>query len=125
MKKTILFVEDDQILRDMYNIKLNSAGFNTNPSEDGLQALDWLNDNLADLAIVDILLPKMNGLKLIKAIRKDPRHNNMRIIILTNLTESDVSLHDTVKESLGVDAYFVKSQVSPRDLVVNIIKILE
>ncbi|MEI8072897.1 MAG: response regulator [Candidatus Saccharibacteria bacterium] len=125
MKKTILFVEDDQILRDMYNIKLNSAGFNTNPSEDGLQALDWLNDNLADLAIVDILLPKMNGLKLIKAIRKDPRHNNMRIIILTNLTESDVSLHDTVKESLGVDAYFVKSQVSPRDLVDNIIKILE
>ncbi len=124
MKKTILLVEDDQLLRDMYELKFKKAKFTVHACETGRQALDWLSKNSADLAMVDILLPQMNGLQLIKTIRKDPQNNQMHIVILTNLTESDVNLHSTIRESLQVDAYFVKSQISPSELVAKISALL-
>jgi hypothetical protein len=62
---------------------------------------------------------------LLKSIRKDQRHNSMRIIILTNLTESDINLRSTIKDSLGVDAYFVKSQITPAQLESKISVILQ
>lgn len=124
MAKTILLVEDDQLLRDMYELKFKKAGYKVYACENGSQTLDWLSSNSADLAMVDILLPQMNGLQLIKAIRKDPRKSQMHIVILTNLTESDVNLHSTIRESLQVDAYFVKSQISPSELVAKISALL-
>lgn len=116
-KQTILHIEDDVVLRNMYKDRLTQAGYKVNGYDDGLQALEYLANHSADLAIVDIMLPKMNGLKIIKTIRQNTKHNNMKIIILTNLTQSNINLHDTVRESLGVSDYFVKSQTSPRQLL--------
>jgi DNA-binding response OmpR family regulator len=125
MKNTVLLVEDDKILRDMYELKFTKSGYKVKSCAEGHEALDWLSNNTAQLAIVDILLPRINGIVLLKSIRKDQRHNSMRIIILTNLTESDINLRSTIKDSLGVDAYFVKSQITPSQLESKISVILQ
>jgi len=125
MKQTIILVEDDNIIRDMYLLKFTNAGYQVRAFSGGQDALSWLCKNTADLALVDILLPQINGIVLLKSIRKDPRHSSMRIIILTNLTESDINLHSTIRESLAVDGYFVKSQITPAQLESKVSAVLQ
>lgn len=117
MKKTIILVEDEQLLLDMYRLKFSNAGYKVVAKSNAKACLKWLDSNRADLAIIDIMLPGMNGLALIKNIREKPKNNKMRIVILTNLSESDTNLHNTVRESLSVDGYFVKAKISPSQLV--------
>lgn len=125
MKKTILLVEDDKILNDMYALKFKNTGFDVVSFDNGKDVLNWLKIHTADIAVIDILLPQMNGLQLIKTIRKEPKYNTLKIVILTNLTDSDVSLHSTIRDSLKVDAYYVKSQISPSELVNNITALVQ
>lgn len=125
MKKTILLVEDDKILNDMYALKFKNTGFDVVSFDNGKDVLNWLKAHTADIAVIDILLPQMNGLQLIKTIRKEPKYNTLKIVILTNLTDSDVSLHSTIRDSLKVDAYYVKSQISPGELVNNITALVQ
>ncbi|MBA3678864.1 response regulator [Candidatus Saccharibacteria bacterium] len=125
MNKTIVLVEDDKILSDMYQLKFEKAGFTVASFNDGKKTLEWLKSHTADIALIDILLPQMNGLQLIKTIRINPSYSAMKIIILTNLSQSDVNLHETVRESLKVDAYYVKSQISPSQLVAHITALLQ
>jgi len=117
MQATILLLEDDKILRDMYKLKLELSGYKVSAHTEAKSAFDWLKKHKADIAIVDIILPGINGLKFIKTIRQNTRYDAMRIIILTNLTHSDINLHNTVRESLDVSEYFVKSQTSPAKLI--------
>ncbi len=125
MKKTIIIVEDEQLLLDMYKLKFSNEGFKVITKTEAKSCLDWLDSHHADLALIDIMLPKMNGLSLIKNLREKPRHNKMKIIILTNLSESDVNLHATVRESLSVDGYFIKSKISPNQLVNKVKALLQ
>lgn len=113
----ILLVEQDKILSDMYCTKFKKAKYNIVAKPDAKTALQWLSKNHVDLVILDIILPKVNGITLIKNIRKGHINQSSKIIILTHLNQSDINLHTIVRDSLGVDAYFVKSQISPDKLV--------
>lgn len=117
MKKTILLVENDKIIRDMYAVKLKNAGYKVTTRAEAKSSLEWLSKNAVDLIILDILLPKINGIKLIKNIRKNYKHKTVKIIILTHLNHTDVNLNTTIRDSLGVDGYFVKSQIAPDKLI--------
>lgn len=125
MQPTILIVEDDKELSEMYKLKFTNAKYTVFCQPDAIAALKWLQKYTPDCAIVDILLPGMNGLQLIKTMRKNTKLNRTKIVILTNLTATDVNMHSTVRESLGVVGYFVKSQITPAQLVDNIGMILE
>lgn len=125
MTKKILIVEDDQILADMYKLKFKNEGFDTHAVNSGKECLDWLKKTKADLLIIDIMLPKMNGLQLIKNIRKNLKTQKIKIVILTNLTQSDINLHQTIRESLAVDGFFEKSKISPSQLVKQVSAILK
>ncbi len=124
MIKTILLVENDKLLRDMFDYKFKKAGYKVVNKTDAKSALAWLEKNKVDLVILDIILPKINGIKLIKNIRKNIAHKSAKIIILTHLNQSDVNMHSIIRDSLGVDGYFVKSQISPDKLVENVNTIL-
>ncbi len=117
MKKTLLLVENDKILRDMYAVKFKKAGYNVVTKSDAKTSLDWLSKNTTDAIILDIILPKINGIKLIKNIRRDYKHKPVKIVILTHLNHTDINLNTTIRDSLGVDGYFVKSQIAPDKLV--------
>lgn len=117
MKKTLLLVENDKILRDMYAVKFKKAGYNVVTKSDAKTSLDWLSKNTTDVIILDIILPKINGIKLIKNIRRDYKHKPVKIVILTHLNHTDINLNTTIRDSLGVDGYFVKSQIAPDKLV--------
>jgi two-component system alkaline phosphatase synthesis response regulator PhoP len=125
MSKSILLVEDDATIARMYVQKFEQAGFEVTHAIDAQAALTALIDEKFDILLIDILLPKINGLQLIKEIRKDHRQDKTPIVIITNLLPAELQLKDEVKKSLGISALYVKAQISPTELVTQIKALLQ
>lgn len=124
-KVEVLLVEDDELLVTMYAQKLKRDGFCVHTETNGKLAADWLKSNQPKLIVLDILLPGMNGLSLIKTIRRYEHLSNTKVVILTNLTEADIHVAGELRASLNVAAYYVKSQISPSELVANLKALLD
>ena len=114
MKKKILLVEDDLLIREMYESELIRAGYQVtacSSGEDGIKAL--LKDHF-DLALLDIMLPGINGLEVLKQIKQHPQTKNIRVVLLTNLG------HETVIKTgfeLGAIGYLIKSAYTPDQVI--------
>jgi DNA-binding response OmpR family regulator len=104
-KKRIVIVEDEKDMADLVARRLTREGYAVETASDGVAGLDKIRSRLPDLALVDIMLPRMSGLDLLSELRKEPRTANMPVVIMTAKgEESDVvlGLH------LGADDYVVK-----------------
>lgn len=109
--KRILLVEDDQLLRDLYNELLTDEGFIVDQAADGEQGLTKATEGGYDLVLLDIMLPKMDGLAILKTIKENPPKNtNGPIVMLTNLGQDSL-----IKEgfSNGASGYLIKSALTP------------
>ena len=102
MHNKVLIAEDDNDIVELLKLYLESNGYQVFHASDGLNALDIVKLNECDIALVDIMMPKLNGYELIKKIRET---NNMPIIIISAKTlDSDKVLG----LNLGADAYISK-----------------
>lgn len=117
-KKTILLVEDDELLARMYELKMELAGYRVLVAHNAAQAREFTHSQAIDVVLLDILLPKVNGLTVLKEIRRNHRTMHCPVIILSNLAHTEVDMHDDVADALGVVAYLIKSKVTP-DMVVG------
>lgn len=107
----ILLVEDDIFLRDIYVEILQKEGFTVLTADDGEQGLKLAQENPdAKLMLLDIMLPKMHGVDLLKRIKADQKCSSLPVVILSNLTEAKV-----IEESLkaGAAGYLVKVKYTP------------
>ncbi len=112
-KKTVLIVEDDELLARMYELKLESAGYRVLIAHTASQARDHARVQNIDLVLLDILLPKVNGLTVLKELRRNHKTMHCPVIVLSNLAHTEVDMHEDVADALGVVAYLVKSRVTP------------
>lgn len=83
--KKILFVEDDPVALTTYRSQLQREGFLVEPAQDGLTAMKILSRQTPDLIVLDLMLPKFNGVDVIKFIRTDARLKDVPVIILSNI----------------------------------------
>lgn len=113
MKKKILIIEDEETLIKVINEKLGRLPFDILNARDGVKGLELALKEKPDLILLDIIMPKMNGLEVLKALRKDVWGATASIIILTNLND-DQSLDEAKK--LGVHDYWVKSALHIDDV---------
>ncbi len=81
----ILVVEDDRGVRDLYRTALGLSGFDVHGSEDGLDALRYLEDHRPDLIVLDLDLPKIPGATLYSELRVNPSTRTIPIIVVTGL----------------------------------------
>ena len=86
MSIKVLAVDDSKTIRDLLNMALNDAGFETHLAEDGVAALELLEDISPNAVITDINMPNMDGFELVKEIRSQDRFARLPILVLT--TES-------------------------------------
>lgn len=116
--KKILLVEDEDFVRELYTRQLTKAGFQVKTAVDGQSGLDILNKEQFDLLLLDIMLPGMNGLQLLREFKTQNPNSKMITILLTNLGQEAV-----IKEGfeLGAQAYLIKASYTP-DQVVNEVK---
>lgn len=120
---TILVIEDDRFIGEMYVRSLQHAGYTVDWVVDGHDGLVAATSKPYDLILLDIMLPEMRGPEILKAIRGDgDKVPNTRIIVMTNFdqdTESRIAMqHD-------VDAYLIKAEITPRKLLEIIAKLAD
>jgi DNA-binding response OmpR family regulator len=113
-KKTILIVEDEAPLREALVDKLEREGYKTLSAKDGVDGLTQALENKPDLILLDILLPKKDGLSLLKDLRQNAWGKTAKVIMLTNLSN-----WSNTKEAVdyNVRDYLVKSDWKISDVV--------
>jgi two-component system chemotaxis response regulator CheY len=105
MEKKVLSVDDSPSVRKLVEFTLKSKGFQTASAEDGEEALAYIREEQFDAIILDINMPRMNGLEFLKTMRSDEAHASVPVIVLT--TEGQEADKDRAME-LGATAYIVK-----------------
>lgn len=116
--KKILLVEDEAFIREMYEKALTDHNYSIDCAEDGEIALQKINSsNVYDLIILDIMLPKVDGISILSQIKNNPEHKNTPVFLLTNL-----GLDNVIKQALelGAEKYFIKANFLPKDIVAEI-----
>jgi twitching motility two-component system response regulator PilH len=112
--KTILYCEDDPIVRRVYKRRLEQAGFHILSAEDGLEALKYLNQFVPDLVVLDLMMPKFSGEEVLKFICHEPRLHETPLIILSTSSE----MGDEFNQISGrADKYLVKYNCTPDQLL--------
>lgn len=95
--RSVLIVEDDQILREMYHHKFEVNNFEVSTAEDGQEGLKKALDQKPDLLLLDLVMPKMDGIKVMEQLRNDPWGKAVPIIVLTNLNIDGKVLDKVIK----------------------------
>ena len=112
-KKTILIVDDNEDILELLFYNLKSDGYHVEIAKDGIDAIEVAKKSLPDLIIMDIMMPKMDGVEACRHIRKLPELANTHIIFLTARVEeySEIAAFDS-----GADDYLMKP-IKPRALM--------
>lgn len=120
-KKNILLVEDDVFLSGIYKKKFEVEGFNVIPADNGKKGLEEAIKKLPDLILLDVLLPKMDGFAVLKALKKEAITKDIPVILLTNLGQKD----DVEKGiEMGAEDYLIKIHFKPSEVVEKVRKVL-
>ena len=116
-QKKILLLEDEETLAAMYKSKFEREGMAVDLSSDGESGLAKAKATQYDIVLVDIIMPKLDGFGVTKALRALPAYKNTPIILLSNLGQEE----DMVKgKSLGATDYLVKANFTPAQVVKKI-----
>ncbi len=92
MNKTILIVDDSYSIRESINYFLTESGYKVIKAVDGVDALTFLNGQKIDLIITDLHMPNLNGIELIKKIRKTNGYKRIPVLLLTTETLKEKKL---------------------------------
>jgi len=120
-KKKILIAEDDPSLREVLVEKFQGAGFEVYQAKNGAEGMDIAFSVHPDLIILDILMPKVDGLTMLSRLKEDVWGINVPVIILTNMSEYTY-LEKAL--ALGVDEYMIKSEWKLKNIVDRVRTIL-
>jgi two-component system chemotaxis response regulator CheY len=111
--RTLLLIEDDRFMRRALEVSLRGRGFTVHGAGNGEDGLALARDGRPDLVLLDMLMPRMNGLGFLRALRKDEATRAIPVLVLSNSSrEQDME----EARGLGIAGYIVKSNVSLQDL---------
>lgn len=122
-KQKILILEDDQYTRDVYQEVLTGAGYEVTTAVDGEEGLVKIKEGGYNLILLDMMMPKLDGLGVLTSLKDSPpKAANGPIILLTNLA------HDPVINkalSLGAKSFLIKSDLNPDQLVAKVKELIK
>jgi CheY-like chemotaxis protein len=114
-KQKIILIEDDKFIREIYVFSLQKADFIVLSSIDGEDGIKTAFDNPdAKLILLDVIMPKMNGVEVLRKLKSNPSTQNIPVILLSNLTDDQI-INEAME--LGAYGFIAKSQISQMELV--------
>ena len=123
MKKNILLVDDDPLIIRMYQNKLSKEGYTVKTAFNGEEALIQVMKEKPDLILLDIMMPKMNGVETLKALKGEPKTEMIPVIILTNLGDNPEDIKNA--KEFGALDYLVKSEITLKELSERVKRVIE
>jgi len=119
--KKVLVVDDEDSIREIYRRELQSRGYSVVVAPDGEEGLLKAGEETPDIVLLDIMLPKMSGIDVLKALKENQLTKNIPVLLLTNLGEETI-----IKEGfeLGADGYLLKVSYTPAQVVDEVSKFL-
>jgi len=117
----ILLVDDDITLHEMYAERLRAEGYVIVSAYDGEEALSKVYKEKPDIILLDIMMPKINGIDVMKKLRDDEATNKIPVILLTALIQEIDKIKNIMKP---YDQYLIKSETMPANVITAIEKSL-
>ena len=105
-KPTVLIVDDEDDILDLLQYNLQRDGFLTLTARDGLEALQLAQEHLPDLVVLDIMMPRLDGLETCRRLRQDAHLRHIPILILTALSGEENHIEGL---DVGADSYLPKT----------------
>ncbi len=112
-KPRVLVVDDDQVIRQLIGINLELEGFEVHMAADGEEALRQVIDVVPDVVVLDVMMPRLDGLEVARRLRQDPRNADLRLVLVSARAQAADLQRG---EDTGVDAYITKP-FEPDELV--------
>ena len=117
----VILVEDDEMLAEIYQTRLELAGYTCMRANNGLSGLELIQKELPDLVLLDLMMPIMSGDDVLRAMRNSEWGKKIKVIILTNISEAEAP---EGIEQLGIEKYIVKANLVHDELVETVKKTL-
>ena len=119
---SILLIEDDKILQELYKRQFVHAGITLDTYGTGTEGLEASQKNQYDLILLDILLPDIDGLDVFEKLKRHDATKNVPVVFLTNLSQEE-----TIQKAfdMGAKGYLVKSSYTPDQVVSEVQKFLQ
>jgi CheY-like chemotaxis protein len=112
--KTIFLIEDDAVVVKVYGAKFQREGFRVEVAEDGLIAMKTLLQVRPDIVVLDLMMPKLNGVDVLKYIRSTPELKKTPVIILSNAHMTSLAQEAA---AIGAEKALLKSSCTPSQLL--------
>lgn len=113
----ILLIEDDPMLTELYQTKLEMEGYQVTVATDGEKGVSEAGRVKPDLVLLDIMLPKMNGFEVLKELKASKITKIIPVIVLTNLGGEKADSDKKLALSLGAQEFLVKTFHLPDDIL--------
>ncbi len=121
MRDKILLVEDSKVVQQMYRNKLTFEQFNVLTADNGMEAIKILSQEKPDIILLDLMMPIMDGYKVLQVVKTDPRLANIPVLVFSAKGQSE----EVEKAlNLGAAGYIVKATTKPNEVVDQIRKVL-
>jgi len=113
----ILIVEDDALLVKVYSTRLKADGHKVFTADNGLEGLEKAQENIPDVILLDIMMPKMSGLDVLKKLKENTETANIPVLVYSNLAK-DEEIAEARK--LGAEEFLTKANCTPQEVVAKI-----
>lgn len=120
--RRILFIEDDRLIADMYRMKLESEGWSVEIASDGEAGVRRALDEPPDLVLLDVLLPRLDGIEILRMLRADRSTRPVPVLILSNAV--GLGGREEEARALGIVDWVIKANVTPSGLATRVARIL-
>ncbi|MEI7621499.1 MAG: response regulator [Candidatus Moraniibacteriota bacterium] len=118
----ILLVEDDPMIAEIYKKKFELVGFEVVNAVTGKEVLKYASEEKFDLILLDMVLPEMSGLDVLKELRYSGRYDaKLKIVVLSNLNKTD---YERQAKENGADGFIGKTEYTPSELADEVKKVL-
>jgi DNA-binding response OmpR family regulator len=118
----VLFIEDDRLIAEMYRMKLEAEGFAVDVEYDGESGVKRALSDPPDLVLLDILLPRLDGIEVLRILRAESATRGLPVLILSNAV--GLGGREEEARALGIVDWVVKANVTPSGLVTRVNRIL-
>ena len=105
--KNILIVDDEFDIVELLKLRLEINGFSVRTAFDGVDALEKIEAEIPDLVLMDVKMPRLNGYKVTKAIRENPKTRDLPILIITAMSKYTSNIAEQCRD-MGINAVFYK-----------------